>query len=241
MLEGSLICEGRKVSGYCIHPMATYHSKEWPTVRLYLQPYLERAAPTIAGKQFLIDHNRTLSPENRLTLGRWDPEKNAVYYEGEVSDDVAQKIRAGLIKSVSVGLDFQRPGSGILVTEEGTIPFCFGFEEISFLQNMSPGDPQASLQLWEGVLKDAKDGKIPWHVEMSEDAEIGMLADQIYNAAKAKALENLEKVRVWDELEERRKAIAEAERQIKAKREQKPPKVTEQRGVLKRMRELTNK
>jgi hypothetical protein len=156
ILEGKIsLTEGHKVSGYAIHPMSTYHPNEWPTVRLYLEPYLIQAAPTLAGKPFFIDHEDILAPENHLTLGRWDAEKNAIYYEGEVSDDVARKIRAGLIKGVSVGLDLQKPGSGILVTEQGTIPFCFGFEEVSFLQNMDPGDPQATVQLWEGVLSKA--------------------------------------------------------------------------------------
>jgi hypothetical protein len=232
LLEGTIkINESKKVSGYCIHPMATLHPKEWPTVRLYLQPYLERAAPTLAGQPFLIDHLRTLSQENHLTLGRWDAEKNAVYYEGVVSDDVARKIRAGLIKSVSVGLDFQKPGSGILVTEEGAIPFCFGFEEVSFLQNMDAGDPQASLQLWEGVLKDAR---MPWAVEMSEDAEIGLLADQIYVQKRARAVED--KITTWDELTERKKALEQAISEIRAKREQKPPAIKESAHALRSLR-----
>jgi len=145
-----------RVSGYAIHPMATYHPNEWPTVRQYLEPYLVNAAPTLAGKPFLIDHHRTLSPENRLTLGRWDSEKRAVYYEGLVSEDVAAKIRAGRIKSVSVGVDFEKIGSGLVITESGCIPYAYGFDEVSFLENMTPGDPQATIQLWEGVIKEAE-------------------------------------------------------------------------------------
>jgi len=158
LLEGTVeLFEGHKVRGYAIHPMATHHPLEWPTVRRYLEPYLERAAPTAAGKPFLIDHTRTLTPENHLTLGRWDGEKSAVYYEGEVSDDVAAKIEAKQIKGVSVGLDFQKPGSGILVTEREVIPYAYGFDEFSFLEHMSPGDPQATVQLWEGILREASE------------------------------------------------------------------------------------
>lgn len=175
LLEGSLICEGHKVRGYAIHPMATYHPKEWPTVRRYIEPYLIRAAPTAAGKPFLIDHEKKLSPENHATLGRWDAEKNAVYYEGEVSDDIAEKIRLNKIKSVSVGLDFQRPGSGILVTERGVIPYAYGLEEISFLQDMDPGDPEATVQLWEGILKES--GEQDFIMYLIQSLDIFLLND----------------------------------------------------------------
>jgi hypothetical protein len=148
-----------RVSGYAIHPMKTFHPKEWPTIRNYLEPYLINAAPTLAGKPFLIDHARTLSPQNCLTLGKWDTEKCGVYYEGNVTEDVAIKIKSGRIKGVSVGVDFEKPGSGLVITDEGCIPYAFGFDEVSFLENMTPGDPQASIQLWEGMIKEAEESE----------------------------------------------------------------------------------
>ena len=38
-----------------------------------------------------------------------------------------------------------------LVTEKGVIPYAFGFEEISFLRDLEPGDPQAWVKLAEAM------------------------------------------------------------------------------------------
>lgn len=147
----SLMLEGKKVHGAAIHPMATYHPYEWPKVRVYLDDYLERAAPSAVGKPFMLDHSRTLSAENKITKNVWNSEKAQVEYEGEVSDDVANMIKSGKIKGVSVGLDFTKPGGGMLITEKGVIPYAFGFEEYSFLQHMEPGDPKAWVSLCEAM------------------------------------------------------------------------------------------
>lgn len=147
----SLMLEGKKVHGVAIHPMATYHPYEWPKVRVYLDDYLERAAPSAVGKPFMLDHTRSLSAENKITKNVWNREKAQVEYEGDVSDEVANMIESGKIKGVSVGLDFTKPGGGMLVTERGVIPYAFGFEEYSFLQDMEPGDPQAWVSLCEAM------------------------------------------------------------------------------------------
>jgi len=151
LFGNSLLLEGKKVKGAAIHPMATYHPCEWPKVRVYLDDYLERAAPSAVGKPFMLDHNRSLSAENKVTKSVWNSEKAQVEYEGEVSDDVAAMIESGKIKGVSVGLDFSKPGGGMLITERGVIPYAFGFEEYSFLQDMEPGDPKAWVSLCEAM------------------------------------------------------------------------------------------
>lgn len=157
-LSGSLLLlEGKRVKGAAIHPMATYHPYEWPKVRVYLDDYLERAAPSAVGKPFMLDHSRALSAENRITKNVWNKEKAQVEYEGEVSDDVALMIKSGKIKGVSVGLDFTKPGGGMLVTERGVIPYAFGFEEYSFLQHMEPGDPKAWVSLCEAIESQLQD------------------------------------------------------------------------------------
>jgi hypothetical protein len=151
LFGNSLILEGKKVKGAAIHPMATYHPYEWPKVRVYLDDYLERAAPSAVGKPFMLDHSRSLSAENKITKNVWNKEKAQVEYEGDVSDDVAAMIESGKIKGVSVGLDFSKPGGGMLITERGVIPYAFGFEEYSFLQDMEPGDPKAWVSLCEAM------------------------------------------------------------------------------------------
>lgn len=150
----SLLIEGtlgkRKIRGVAIHPMATHHPKEWATVRKYLDVYLEKAAPTLIGKPLYLDHQQLLLG-CKVIEARWNPEMSRLEYVAEATEDVADKISKGLIKSVSVGIDWQMPGGGILATPEGVIPYNFSFAELSLLEYLSPGDPVATVQLWEGI------------------------------------------------------------------------------------------
>jgi hypothetical protein len=145
-----------KISGSAIHPCKTFHPNEWVKLRQYVEPYLERAAPTLAGKPITIDHKQTLSPENKITISYW--QDGQVYFEGTVTEQVYQMFMDGTLKrQVSIGVDWAHPGGGVIVGEEGQfIPYAFDFSELSFLtQEMNPGDLESSLQIWEGVLKEA--------------------------------------------------------------------------------------
>ena len=145
----------RKIKGSAIHPVATYHPHEWLKLRKYVEEYLAQAAPTLVGKPLMIDHNTPI-PNSKITFAFWNPETSSVDYEAEVPEDIADLIREGKIKGVSVGLDWQQVGGGLLVTPEGTVPYAFTFEELSLCRNIQPGDPMATVQLWEGILPDAE-------------------------------------------------------------------------------------
>jgi hypothetical protein len=142
-----------KISGSAIHPCKTFHPNEWAKVRQYVEPYLEQAAPTLTKAPVTIDHSYPLQG-CKITVSVW--KDGALIYEGLVTADVADKIRKGVIKHVSVGVDWTKPGGGVVVGEEGQlIPYAFEFNEFSFLQNMDPGDNVSTVHLWEGVLKEA--------------------------------------------------------------------------------------
>ena len=55
--------EGNKVSGVAIHPKRIFHPEEDMT-HVYLREELEKAAPTLVGKPFGIDHMYILPPPN---------------------------------------------------------------------------------------------------------------------------------------------------------------------------------
>jgi hypothetical protein len=164
IFSGSLkLAEGTaglyRISGVAIHPCKTYHPKEWGKIREYIEPYLERAAPTLTKVPVTLNHGYQL-PGCKITLSVW--KDGELIYEGVVTARIADLIRNGEIQHVSVGVDWQKPGGGIIVGEEGqVIPYAFEFNEFSLLQNMEPGDPMSTIRLWEGlaegILKNATD------------------------------------------------------------------------------------
>ncbi len=149
-----------KIPGSAIHPCKTFHPNEWAKVRQYVEPYLERAAPTLTKARVTIDHSYPLPEGNRITVSVW--KDGELIYEGYVTADIADKIRKGIIKHVSVGVDWTKPGGGVIVGEEGQlIPYAFDFNEFSFLQNMDAGNPQATVHLWEGLMEGIRQQAVP--------------------------------------------------------------------------------
>jgi len=140
---------GRKVCGLAIHPIATYHPEEWPEKRVYFAEELKQAAPSLIGKPFFEDHATPITG-SKVTACFWSDEDNAIYYEGEVTEDTAQKIKDGYYKGVSISVNPWRKGGGIEYVN-GFAPYGFVFEEISLLHNLSPGDPNAWVRLAEAM------------------------------------------------------------------------------------------
>jgi len=140
-----------KVYGHAIHPIRTYHPNEWPQVRVYLREELRRAAPTLVGKPLGVDHLYDLPPPNRVTYAAWDDEADALYFEGEVSAEVAELIRSGRVRGVSIELNWERPG-GRLEYVNGIAPRNFEFTGLDLIVNLEPGDPKAWVQLWEEAI-----------------------------------------------------------------------------------------
>jgi hypothetical protein len=144
-----------KISGTAIHPCKTFHPADWAKIRYYIEPCLEKAAPTLVGKPIVIDHSTKLSEGNVVTVSYW--KDGQLFYEATITKDVYDLFKNGMLKPhVSVGVNWMKPGGGLVVGESGEIiPYGFDFSEFSLLMNMEPGDPQTTLQLWEGVLKEA--------------------------------------------------------------------------------------
>ena len=167
VLNESKLANGHyRITGEAIHPCMTYHPQEWFKVRQYIEPYLERAAPTLAGKPLVIDHERKLPKENSLNRAYWDPASSSVRFEGEITEDVYNMFKNGVLKyQVSVGADWVHPGGGIVIGSEGqVIPYAFDFSELSFLSqgmNMQSGDPLSNVQLWEGLCESIRAAKNP--------------------------------------------------------------------------------
>jgi hypothetical protein len=150
-----------KISGTAIHPVKTHHPREWVKLRQYVEPYLEQAAPSLTKVPVTIDHGNyphTIPlTDCRITVSSW--KDGQLIYEGLVNARVADLIRQGKIKGVSLGIDWLKPGGGILVGAEGqVIPFSFEFNEFSLIQNMQPGDPTTTVRLWEALTEGIRSG-----------------------------------------------------------------------------------
>jgi len=138
--EGRCIVRGR-----AIHPCKTYHPHEWPDVRIYLEEELRASAPTLSGKPLLLDHGVVLDPPNRVLRSAW--EDGAVEYVAEVSGDIFESVRSGEIKHVSVEYDWR-----VLERLDGIAPRGLQLTGLSLLRRMRPGDPTATVDVWEGVV-----------------------------------------------------------------------------------------
>ena len=103
------------------------------------------------GKPLGVDHLYDLPPPNRVTYAAWDDEADALYFEGEVSAEVAELIRSGRVRGVSIELNWERPG-GRLEYVNGIAPRNFEFTGLDLIVNLEPGDPEAWVQLWEEAI-----------------------------------------------------------------------------------------
>lgn len=145
--------EGRYfVKGRAIHPCRTHHPDEWPEVRVYLEEELKASAPSLSGKPLTLDHGIELDPPNRVLRSAW--EDGSVEYVAEVSRDIYEAVKRGEIRHVSVEYDWR-----ILEKLDGVAPRGLQLTGLSLLRRMRPGDPQASVEAWEGVVRKLKEMK----------------------------------------------------------------------------------
>ena len=138
--------EGRYfIRGRAIHPCKTYHPHEWPDVRVYLEEELEKSAESLTGKPLLLDHCMELDPPNRVLRSAW--EDGAVEYVAEVSKRIFDLVKAGEIRHVSVEYDWR-----VLEKLDGVAPRGLELTGLSLLRRLQPGDPGASVEVWEGIV-----------------------------------------------------------------------------------------
>jgi len=145
----SIKIDGNKVSGVAIHPKRIFHPEEGMT-HVYLREELERAAPTLVGKPFGIDHQYVLPPPNVVTNAWYDRKQDGVAFEGFVDNAVAEQIRNKAFKGLSIELDWLKPG-GKVEYVNGVAPRNFELTSVHLLKKFPPGDKQAFISLWNSI------------------------------------------------------------------------------------------
>jgi len=151
LFSESVKLEGCKVSGVCVHPKRIFHPEEG-LEHVYLKEELGKAAPTLIGKPFGIDHLYVLPPPNVITNSWYDPAENGVAYEGLVDNEIADKIRNKEFKGVSIELNWLRPG-GKVEFMNGVAPRNFELTSVHLLRKFPPGDTDAFIRFWNAVME----------------------------------------------------------------------------------------
>jgi hypothetical protein len=149
--ESIKLKDGNRVSGVCIHPKRIFHPEEGLT-HVYLKEELEKAAPTLVGKPFGIDHLYPLPPPNVITNAWYDAAENGVAYEGTVETDIAEQISRKEFKGVSIELNWLKPG-GKVEFMNGVAPRNFELTSVHLLKRFPPGDKDAYIKFWNAIME----------------------------------------------------------------------------------------
>jgi len=147
----SIKLKGRKVSGVAIHPKRIFHPEENMT-HVYLREELQNAAPTLIGKPFGIDHMYVLPPPNLITNAWYDPKEDGVAFEGTVDEEIAEQIHNEAFKGISIELNWLKPG-GKVEFQNGVAPRNFELTSVHLLRNFPPGDKDAYIKFWNGIME----------------------------------------------------------------------------------------
>ena len=150
LFSESIKINGNKVSGVAIHPKRIFHPEEGIT-HVYFREELEKAAPTLMGKPFGIDHCYVLPPPNLITNAWYDSKENGVAFEGLVDNAIAEQIRNRAFKGLSIELDWLTPG-GKIEYVNGVAPRNFELTSVHFLKRFPPGDRDSYIRLWEQLV-----------------------------------------------------------------------------------------
>jgi len=110
-------------------------------LNIYLPEELEAFAQKLVSAPVYIEHVAVPNAVGKVVDAHWDGEN--LWYEAEIYDDeVAEKIRRGLIRHVSIGADYER-----LDVVDGKIPRGLHNAELSLVA--VPGIPEANIQIVE--------------------------------------------------------------------------------------------
>jgi hypothetical protein len=140
------------IIGKAIHPIKTVHSEEWPGVRVYLEEELKKAAGSMRDAPLLLDHEQ---PLNGKVLDAWYVD-GAVEFVAELNDlQVLGWVKDGTIKYCSVEYEWDN-----LEQVDGVAPRGIMFTGLALLKEYGPGDPKATVQVWEAIIKRLNQGVI---------------------------------------------------------------------------------
>jgi hypothetical protein len=146
------------VFGVAIHPKRIFHPEEG-VVHAYFREDLKKAASSVPGKPFGIDHRYILPPPNLMTKGCYSAVEDGIAYEGFVDDDIAQRIRKKEFKGISIEINWMKPGGRVecISGGGGTPPTIaarnFEVTSVHLLRNFPPGDKDAYIKLWNGLME----------------------------------------------------------------------------------------
>jgi len=110
-------------------------------MNIYLPEELEAFASRLVSTPVYIEHVAVPNAVGKVVNAHWDGQN--LWYEAEIYDDeVAEKIRKGLIRHVSIGADYEQ-----LDVVDGKIPRGLHNAELSLVA--VPGIPEANIQIVE--------------------------------------------------------------------------------------------
>ena len=122
---------------------------------VYDEEELRKAARTLIGKPLCLNHDPR-QVVGRIVNAWFDPERRAIVYQAIVEDpEIAELVRKGEIKTVSIGASFE---DMLTIDRSFIMPKGIVFDELSLLHNAIPGDRYASVQALERFLQE-KAGK----------------------------------------------------------------------------------
>ncbi|MEM3566284.1 MAG: hypothetical protein QXK18_05375 [Candidatus Bathyarchaeia archaeon] len=110
-------------------------------LNVYLPDELEAFASRLVSAPVYVEHVAAANAVGKVVDAHWDGQN--LWYEAEIYDDeIAEKIRKGLIRHVSIGADYER-----LDFVDGKIPKGLHNAELSLVA--VPGVPEANIQILE--------------------------------------------------------------------------------------------
>ncbi len=114
---------------------------------IYLEDELKAAVKSLIGQPIYIEHVAADKAVGKITDAWWDDKEKAIWYEAEIYDDeIANKIKAGLIQHVSIAADYE-----IIEPVNGKIPHGLQFTELSLVA--VPGIPETNIQVVEKLFE----------------------------------------------------------------------------------------
>ena len=114
-------------------------------LNIYTPEELECFTQKLAGSPVYVEHVAVPNAVGKVVRAWWDPQSQAVLYEAEIYDEeIAEKIRKGLIQHVSVGADYET-----IDILDGKVPHGLHNAELSLVA--VPGVPETNIQVLESL------------------------------------------------------------------------------------------
>ncbi|MGP3667616.1 MAG: hypothetical protein ACKD6N_03510 [Candidatus Bathyarchaeota archaeon] len=114
---------------------------------VYIEEELKKAVQSLVGQPVYIEHVSADKAVGKVVNAWWDDKEKAIMYEAEIYDDeVANKIKTGLIQHVSIAANYE-----LIEPVNGRIPRGLGFKELSLVA--VPGVPETNIQVLEKLFE----------------------------------------------------------------------------------------